>query len=91
MPLGGGTAIKCSDAYTCPLCTRCHRFWHDRAYLPCFEWRVDGVEQTHAANEAGFHIAHANSLALMHKAQALLLGSEVERMTAALQGGAIGG
>lgn len=29
-----GMGIKCSDYDTAPLCSRCHRFWHQHGRLP---------------------------------------------------------
>jgi len=33
-PGSGGMGIKCSDAFTAPLCRECHTVWHAEARFP---------------------------------------------------------
>jgi len=66
---GGGMGRKPNDCFTVPLCSRCHRFWHDRAYLPRFD-------------RDPFDVATARSQALMYKAEAELLAAALYALKA---------
>lgn len=70
----GGMGVKADDTYTAPLCRTCHNDWHTQAFFACFDDRLTG-EGWRSVEAKEF--AHVNSLALMYKAEAWLLGQWV--------------